>query len=78
MNTFIRHLSNSSEKFLKNSRYPNINKVTTLPNGVRVVSEDTPGYFVGVGAYLHAGPRYEPLELRGLAQFNEKLAFKVF
>lgn len=51
-------------------------KVTTLPNGVRVASEDLPDAFSGVGVYIDAGSRYENESLRGVSHIMDRLAFK--
>ena len=70
---FLKQLSlgaNLVEKFA-------MTKISTLSNGIRVVTENVSGYFGGLGVYIHAGSRYEPSHLRGLAHFNEKLAYKV-
>jgi len=49
-------------------------KVTTLPNGLRVVSEDSLGHFVALGAYVRAGSRFESPELRGVSHFIDRLS----
>ncbi|ORX45487.1 LuxS/MPP-like metallohydrolase [Hesseltinella vesiculosa] len=51
-------------------------KVTTLPNGVRVASENTPGHFGSVGVYVDAGSRYETASTRGVSHILDRLAFK--
>ncbi|BGP54524.1 hypothetical protein JCM8202_001606 [Rhodotorula sphaerocarpa] len=51
-------------------------KVTTLPNGVRVASDPTPGHFVAAGVYVDAGSRYESANTRGAAHMTDRLAFK--
>ncbi|KAI9033730.1 Metalloenzyme, LuxS/M16 peptidase-like protein [Phycomyces nitens] len=51
-------------------------KVTTLPNGIRVASENTPGHFSAVGVYVDAGSRYETYETRGVSHILDRLAFK--
>ncbi|KAF3190158.1 Mitochondrial-processing peptidase subunit alpha [Orbilia oligospora] len=55
---------------------PDFEKVTTLPNGVRVATEAMPGHFSGVGVYLDAGARYEDDSLRGVSHIVDRLAFK--
>ncbi|GAA6027782.1 hypothetical protein JCM8097_001715 [Rhodosporidiobolus ruineniae] len=54
---------------------PNL-KVTTLPNGIRVASDPTPGHFVAAGVYVDAGSRYESARTRGAAHMTDRLAFK--
>ncbi|GAN06395.1 mitochondrial processing peptidase [Mucor ambiguus] len=51
-------------------------KVTTLPNGIRVASENTPGHFSAVGVYVDAGSRYETATTRGVSHILDRLAFK--
>ncbi|KAI8080851.1 Metalloenzyme, LuxS/M16 peptidase-like protein [Gilbertella persicaria] len=51
-------------------------KVTTLPNGIRVASENTPGHFSAVGVYVDAGSRYETAATRGVSHILDRLAFK--
>lgn len=51
-------------------------KITVLPNGVRVASEDLPDAFSGVGVYIDAGSRYENDSLRGVSHIMDRLAFK--
>ncbi|AEO57885.1 hypothetical protein MYCTH_2304617 [Thermothelomyces thermophilus ATCC 42464] len=51
-------------------------RVTTLPNGIRVASEDLPDAFSGVGVYIDAGSRYENESLRGASHIMDRLAFK--
>ncbi|KAK3934923.1 mitochondrial-processing peptidase subunit alpha [Diplogelasinospora grovesii] len=53
-----------------------LDKITTLPNGVRVASEDLPDAFSGVGVYIDAGSRYENDYLRGASHIMDRLAFK--
>ncbi|KAI9252659.1 Metalloenzyme, LuxS/M16 peptidase-like protein [Sporodiniella umbellata] len=51
-------------------------KTTTLPNGIRVTSENTPGHFSAVGVYVDAGSRYETAKTRGISHILDRLAFK--
>ncbi|KAI7886852.1 Metalloenzyme, LuxS/M16 peptidase-like protein [Mucor mucedo] len=51
-------------------------KITTLPNGIRVASENTPGHFSAVGVYVDAGSRYETAATRGVSHILDRLAFK--
>ncbi|KAK3322212.1 peptidase M16 inactive domain-containing protein [Apodospora peruviana] len=53
-----------------------LDKITTLPNGIRVASEDLPDAFSGVGVYIDAGSRYENEYLRGASHIMDRLAFK--
>lgn len=50
-------------------------QVTTLPNGLRVASENRFGQFCTVGVVIDSGPRYEVAYPSGISHFLEKLAF---
>lgn len=52
-------------------------RVTTLPNKIRVATENTPGHFSSVGLYVDAGARYETLTSSGVSHFLDRMAFKV-
>ncbi|KAI0828882.1 LuxS/MPP-like metallohydrolase [Trametes gibbosa] len=49
---------------------------TTLPNGLRVATESTPGHFSSVGLYVDAGSRYETQATSGVSHFLDRMAFK--
>ncbi|KAJ1542713.1 Mitochondrial-processing peptidase subunit alpha, partial [Cladochytrium tenue] len=51
-------------------------EITTLPNGVRVASQDAPGHFVTVGAYVDVGSRYETDETAGFCHMLDRLSYK--
>jgi predicted Zn-dependent peptidase len=52
-------------------------QVTTLPNGLRVVSEEMPRVeTVSVGAWVAVGARHEPAEVSGISHLLEHMAFK--
>jgi len=53
-----------------------IAKVTRLPNGIRVVTEEYPGETATVGVWVGAGSVYETEKNNGVAHFLEHLAFK--
>ncbi|EME47007.1 hypothetical protein DOTSEDRAFT_69101, partial [Dothistroma septosporum NZE10] len=53
-----------------------LDSITTLPNGIRVATEDLPGHFSGIGVYIDAGSRYESEALRGTSHIIDRLAFK--
>lgn len=56
--------------------HPRIEK-TTLPNGMRVLSERIPGVVsLTVGIWVESGSRYEPAAQNGLSHFLEHLFFK--
>ncbi|KAJ2456433.1 Mitochondrial-processing peptidase subunit alpha [Coemansia sp. RSA 2424] len=50
--------------------------ITTLPNGLRIVSERNPGHFTAVGVYVDAGSRYEDSATSGYAHLMDRLAFR--
>jgi len=49
---------------------------TTMPNGMRVASETTPGETATVGVFIDAGSRYESDITNGTAHFLEHMNFK--
>ncbi|MFV0358656.1 M16 family metallopeptidase [Tropicimonas sp.] len=52
-------------------------RLDSLPNGLRVVTEDMPGLeSAAVGLWVNAGGRHERLEQNGIAHFLEHMAFK--
>lgn len=50
-------------------------KVTTLPNGLKIASENRFGQFCTVGVLLNSGSRFEVAYPSGVSHFLEKLAF---
>ena len=52
-------------------------RLTTLPNGVRIVTEEMPALAsAAVGLWIGAGGRHERPEQNGIAHFLEHMAFK--
>ncbi|CAM0885407.1 unnamed protein product [Alopecurus aequalis] len=51
-------------------------RITTLPNGVRVASEDLPGPSACVGVFVSSGSIHESGQSAGVTHLLEKLAFK--
>ncbi|KAI5001647.1 hypothetical protein ZWY2020_026297 [Hordeum vulgare] len=51
-------------------------RITTLPNGVRVASEDVPGPSACVGVFVASGSVHESPESAGVTHLLEKLALK--
>ncbi|OSD03324.1 mitochondrial processing peptidase [Trametes coccinea BRFM310] len=51
-------------------------RISTLPNGLRVATESTPGHFSSVGLYVDAGSRYEQPDELGVSHFLDRMAFK--
>ncbi|MDO5658588.1 MAG: pitrilysin family protein [Paracoccus sp. (in: a-proteobacteria)] len=55
----------------------NDTNITTLPNGLRIVTRDMPGlHSATVGVWVGAGGRDERAEQNGIAHFLEHMAFK--
>ncbi|WWC90866.1 uncharacterized protein L201_005803 [Kwoniella dendrophila CBS 6074] len=50
--------------------------VTTLPNKIRVATEDLLGHFHAVGVYVDAGSRFESPRTSGISHLLDRLAFK--
>ncbi|KAI9687714.1 MAG: Mitochondrial-processing peptidase subunit alpha [Bathelium mastoideum] len=53
-----------------------LDRITTLSNGIRVATEALPGHFSGIGVYVDAGSRYENHALRGVSHIIDRLAFQ--
>ncbi|KAH9017820.1 hypothetical protein EDB85DRAFT_1840660, partial [Lactarius pseudohatsudake] len=51
-------------------------QVTTLPNRLRVATENTPSHFSSLGLYIDAGARYETPANAGVSHFVDRMAFK--
>jgi len=51
-------------------------QMTTLSNGVRVISENTPGHAASLGVFVGSGSRDETDATKGAAKFMEQMAFK--
>lgn len=51
-------------------------KVTTLPNGIRVATEEGHGETATVGVWINTGSVYETEENNGVAHFLEHMTFK--
>lgn len=51
-------------------------RVTTLPNGLRIASEDSGAATATVGLWIDAGSRFENSKNNGVAHFLEHMAFK--
>ena len=52
-------------------------RLTTLPNGLRIVTEQMPGLkSASAGVWVMAGGRHEREEQNGIAHFLEHMAFK--
>lgn len=52
-------------------------RLTTLPNGLRIVTEHMPGLMsASVGLWVGAGGRHERADQNGIAHFLEHMAFK--
>ncbi|EGC28753.1 hypothetical protein DICPUDRAFT_43851 [Dictyostelium purpureum] len=51
-------------------------QITTLPNGIRVVSKQTHEGVCAIGLYVNAGTKYESPQDRGVFNLLEKMTFK--
>lgn len=51
-------------------------EMTTLANGLRLVTDSTPGHFSALGAYIDAGSRFEDPKNPGLSHLHDRLAWK--
>ncbi|OTF75612.1 hypothetical protein BLA29_012618, partial [Euroglyphus maynei] len=84
----IKPTSNKLVKFENNGRLlhqqkrqPEIlnvpeTKVSTISNGIRVVTEDSGIPTCTIGLWIDSGSRYETPENNGVAHFLEHMAFK--
>ncbi|KAI0408547.1 putative mitochondrial processing peptidase alpha subunit [Xylaria palmicola] len=72
----LRRLATVNVKVPDAQEPTELDRITTLPNGVRVASEALPGSFSGVGVYVEAGSRFETPQLSGLSHIIDRLAFK--
>lgn len=54
-----------------------ITRLTTLPNGMRVASEELGGETATIGVWIDAGSRFEDERTNGTAHFLEHISFKV-
>nr|CAB3479542.1 unnamed protein product [Digitaria exilis] len=51
-------------------------RITTLPNGIRVASENVPGPSACIGVFVDSGSVYESGESTGVSYMLDKMAFK--
>merc|ERR1711974_27408 len=51
-------------------------KVTTLPNNIKVATEEGFGETASVGVFINTGSRYETKQNNGVAHFLEHMTFK--
>lgn len=73
----LRTTASRARQYATPSRDPaELEQITSLPNGIRVATEDLPGHFSGIGVYIDAGSRYESDGLRGVSHIIDRLAFK--
>ncbi|KAI9207536.1 Metalloenzyme, LuxS/M16 peptidase-like protein [Polychytrium aggregatum] len=50
--------------------------ITTLKNGIKVASVETPGHFVSFGAYINTGTRNETIANSGCSHILDRMTFK--
>ncbi|KAJ9052945.1 Mitochondrial-processing peptidase subunit alpha, variant 2 [Entomophthora muscae] len=58
------------------SKDPTLPSVSTLDNGIRVVSDSIMGHFSAFGMYVDAGSRYETPAFAGASHILDRIAFK--
>lgn len=51
-------------------------QISTLKNGLRIVTDSTPGHFSALGAYVDAGSRYETNKTSGISHMIDRMAWK--
>lgn len=51
-------------------------QISTLKNGLKVVTDATPGHFSALGAYIDAGSRYENNSNSGISHMIDRMAWK--
>ncbi|RLV95099.1 Mitochondrial-processing peptidase subunit alpha [Spathaspora sp. JA1] len=51
-------------------------EITTLANGLRLITDSTPGHFSALGAFIQGGSRFEDPAAPGLSHLCERLAWK--
>lgn len=77
-NSSLYHFMLSSSRiFARRLLTPTSVQITTLKNGLRVVTDSTPGHFSALGAYVDAGSRYETAQTSGLSHLLDRLAWKL-
>ncbi|EAS66919.1 mitochondrial processing peptidase alpha subunit [Dictyostelium discoideum AX4] len=78
----ILHPKLVGEKLYSNDNEANNNQkefkaeISTLPNGIRVVSKQTHEGVCAIGLYINAGTKYESPQDRGVFNLLEKMTFK--
>jgi len=76
LNVPVIDTKNVTPRVIENLTNENNLKLTTLSNGLKVVSENAFGQFCTVGALIDAGSRYEIDYPSGISHMLEKLAFQ--
>ncbi|KAM9905106.1 hypothetical protein OXX79_002356 [Metschnikowia pulcherrima] len=51
-------------------------EISKLNNGLRIVTDSTPGHFSALGAYVNAGSRFETDSISGLSHMIDVMAWK--
>lgn len=67
--TFTRALAKAA------SESPQV-QISTLKNGLKVVTDSTAGHFSALGAYIDAGSRYETTATSGISHMIDRMAWK--
>ncbi|KAG0339957.1 Mitochondrial-processing peptidase subunit alpha [Podila humilis] len=68
--------SSSASASISSSPTTSATRLTQLPNGIRVATEESQGHFASLGVYVDAGSRYEDDTTRGVSHILDRLAFK--
>ncbi|OVF10155.1 putative mitochondrial-processing protease subunit [Clavispora lusitaniae] len=71
-----RGFSKNSIRRLSRSQQASPVHISTLANGLRVVTDPTPGHFSALGTYIDAGTRHETAANSGVAHMLDRMAFK--
>lgn len=73
--SFARYNHSITSTTTPASLQPHI-ELTTFANGLRLITDSTPGHFSAVGAYIDAGSRYEDPKAPGLSYLRDRLSWK--
>ncbi|EJU02792.1 LuxS/MPP-like metallohydrolase [Dacryopinax primogenitus] len=73
--SLARRLATSAGSLHGSALDPSV-QITTLPNQVRVTTEESPGHFHSIGVYVDAGSRYENERLCGVSHTLDRMAYK--
>jgi len=69
-------LRNGVQRLYSNIARTDNFKLSSLANGLKVATSNTPGHFSALGLYIDAGSRFEGRNLKGCTHILDRLAFK--